>query len=66
MISYRPFQLDNYNYPVWATMLGWFIAALSVLCVPIGMVHSIYQAKGNTLWQVGLRTEMLIFTLGYN
>lgn len=51
MISYRPFQLDNYNFPVWATVLGWFIAALSVLCVPIGMVHSIYQAKGNNLWQ---------------
>ncbi|XP_061197519.1 sodium- and chloride-dependent GABA transporter ine-like [Saccostrea echinata] len=51
MISYRPFQLDDYQYPIWATVLGWFIAALSVLCVPIGMIHSIYQAKGNNLWQ---------------
>ncbi|XP_048764055.1 sodium- and chloride-dependent GABA transporter ine-like [Ostrea edulis] len=51
MISYRPFQLDDYEFPVWATVLGWFIAALSVLCVPIGMIHAIYQAKGNTLWQ---------------
>ncbi|KAK3084341.1 hypothetical protein FSP39_011857 [Pinctada imbricata] len=49
MIQYRVFTLDDYKYPVWATVLGWFIAVLSVVCVPAGMVHAVYTAKGRNL-----------------
>ena len=54
MIQYKPFALQDYTYPVWATVLGWFIAAMSVLCVPAGMIHAIYHAKGANLWQVSM------------
>lgn len=50
MIQYTPFTLDKYEYPTWAVVLGWFIAALSVICVPACMIHTIYHAKGENLW----------------
>ncbi|XP_060075999.1 sodium- and chloride-dependent GABA transporter ine-like [Ylistrum balloti] len=51
MVMYKPFQLANYTYPVWASALGWFFALLSVICVPLGMIHAFYMAKGDNLWQ---------------
>lgn len=51
MIQYRPYQMAGYQYPMWATVLGWFIAFLSIICVPAGMIHAFYKAKGDTVWE---------------
>ncbi|XP_071181491.1 sodium- and chloride-dependent GABA transporter ine-like isoform X2 [Mytilus edulis] len=49
MIQYQPFKMDGYEYPPWAAALGWSLAIMSIICVPAGMVHSVYYAKGDTL-----------------
>ena len=52
MIQYKPFKMADYDYPVWATGIGWMFALFSVLCIPAGMIHSYMQAKGDSPWQV--------------
>ena len=39
----------QYEYPWWCILLGWCIAALSILPIPIMAVISIIKAKGDTL-----------------
>ncbi|KAK3595742.1 hypothetical protein CHS0354_025370 [Potamilus streckersoni] len=51
LIQYQPFQVDGYIYPTWATALGWLIAMMSILCIPACMIHTLWQAKGDSLWQ---------------
>ncbi|KAI8782629.1 sodium- and chloride-dependent GABA transporter ine [Biomphalaria glabrata] len=51
MIQYQSLSIANYTYPDWATGLGWIIALLSVLCIPAGMAHAVYSAKGTNLIQ---------------
>lgn len=54
LINYRPPTYDNdeYEYPTWAHALGWFFAALSLICIPVFAVVAIVQAEGNTLFEV--------------
>ena len=51
-IDYVPVTYGDYVYPSWAEGLGWGIASLSLVCIPIGMVKSVYEAKGTTLVRV--------------
>jgi hypothetical protein len=41
-----------YAYRLWSEILGWVIAFLSILPIPIGAIHAIHKADGNTLLQV--------------
>ncbi|XP_013413993.1 sodium- and chloride-dependent GABA transporter ine [Lingula anatina] len=50
-VKYKPITYGNYIYPDWAIGLGWGVALLSILCIPGGMIHALYQAEGQTLWQ---------------
>jgi len=34
--GYKPLQYIDYVYPVWANAVGWCIASLSLICVPLG------------------------------
>ncbi|KAK6190230.1 hypothetical protein SNE40_002149 [Patella caerulea] len=51
LIQYKPLSVAGYIYPDWAVGLGWFIALISVVCIPAGMVHAVYQAKGSNIWK---------------
>ncbi|XP_067684920.1 sodium- and chloride-dependent GABA transporter ine-like [Haliotis asinina] len=51
MIQYKPLSIAGYEYPLWAQVLGWFLALISMVCIPLGMVHAIYKAKGDNLLQ---------------
>ncbi|GAB1602619.1 sodiumchlorideine-likedependent and chloride-dependent GABA transporter ine-like [Argonauta hians] len=51
MIQYSDLKVGGYEYPKWAIGIGWFISSLSLVCIPLGMVDAVYQAKGNNLWQ---------------
>jgi hypothetical protein len=42
----------DYVYPLWAELVGWSIALLSIIAIPLGAVHAIYNADGNTFIQV--------------
>lgn len=54
LFNYKPPTYDNegYEYPTWAHALGWFYAAISLICIPIFAVVAIVRADGNTLFQV--------------
>ncbi|KAH3881582.1 hypothetical protein DPMN_005508 [Dreissena polymorpha] len=53
LVQYTPFSMAGYEYPGWAIGLGWFLAALSIVCIPAGMIHAVLNSKGQSLWQVG-------------
>ncbi|XP_052284256.1 sodium- and chloride-dependent GABA transporter ine-like [Dreissena polymorpha] len=51
LVQYTPFSMAGYEYPGWAIGLGWFLAALSIVCIPAGMIHAVLNSKGQSLWQ---------------
>ena len=34
------------KYPDWCDDIGWAIASLSLICVPIGAIHELYVSQG--------------------
>lgn len=56
IIDYEPPTYNNkhYHYPVWAVVLGWLIAAVSILCIPITMVFVLLKAPGTTFMEVSM------------
>ncbi|XP_014254300.1 sodium- and chloride-dependent GABA transporter ine isoform X2 [Cimex lectularius] len=53
IIDYEPPKYNNgmYTYPWWAEVLGWFITASCLLCIPILAVYVVASMEGKTLWQ---------------
>ena len=50
--QYTPITYGTYQYPNWGLMVGWLLAGLSLICIPLGMIKAVYETPGNTLWQV--------------
>ncbi|XP_056634493.1 sodium- and chloride-dependent GABA transporter ine isoform X1 [Diorhabda sublineata] len=50
IIDYEPPTYNNgvYHYPVWAVVLGWIIAAMSILCIPVTMMIVFLKSPGST------------------
>ncbi|XP_029374420.1 sodium- and chloride-dependent GABA transporter 2-like [Echeneis naucrates] len=47
IIKYSPLKFSNsYVYPLWANILGWFIATVSLSLIPLFVVYRIMQGKG--------------------
>ena len=56
LINYVPVYYGDYNYPVWSEVLGWLMAIVSLVVIPLVMVIKlIFVAKGNTLLEVILQ-----------
>ena len=51
-IQYSPVTYGDYVFPKWAEGLGWGLACLSLVCLPIGMVAALMQTGGENMWQV--------------
>jgi len=49
LYDYEAPSYGTYNYPWWCILLGWCIAALSILPIPIMAVIAIINAEGKTL-----------------
>ncbi|KAG5896455.1 hypothetical protein JTB14_002597 [Gonioctena quinquepunctata] len=51
IIDYEPPTYNNgvYHYPGWAIAIGWLVASMSILCIPIYMVIVLLGAPGSTL-----------------
>lgn len=47
----------DYVFPLWAELMGWCVAFLSIIAIPLGAVHAIYKADGNTIMQVKTFSE---------
>jgi hypothetical protein len=40
---------EKYRYPVWAEILGWFIAGLPMFCIPAYAVWKIIHTEGTLI-----------------
>ncbi|XP_063821760.1 sodium- and chloride-dependent GABA transporter ine isoform X2 [Ostrinia nubilalis] len=49
LVDYTPPGYRQYAYPAWAQVLGWIIASLSLLCIPVYAVVTIVRAPGKSL-----------------
>ncbi|XP_021181196.2 sodium- and chloride-dependent GABA transporter ine isoform X1 [Helicoverpa armigera] len=54
MVDYTPPSYRQYQYPTWAQALGWIIASLSLLCIPVYAVFVVIGSPGNN-WREKLR-----------
>jgi hypothetical protein len=41
------FLIYNFKYPAWCDALGWVIASLSLICVPVGAAHEIFWVQSH-------------------
>lgn len=48
LMNYEPLRYGDYEYPLWANILGLCIASSSVLCIPVGAVYQYFAAPGDT------------------
>ncbi|XP_041657073.1 sodium- and chloride-dependent betaine transporter-like [Cheilinus undulatus] len=57
IVKYSPLKFSNtYVYPLWANVLGWFIASVSISLIPLFVIHQIIKGKG-TLRQESFRSS---------
>ncbi|XP_050345679.1 sodium- and chloride-dependent GABA transporter ine-like [Nymphalis io] len=47
LVDYTPPTYRQYQYPTWAQVLGWIIASVSLLCIPVYAIAVIIRAPGN-------------------
>ena len=52
LIDYERPTYASYRYPEWAIGLGWFLASLSILPIPLCAAVTLWQAAGRTPWEV--------------
>ena len=51
-VQYKPVRYDDYTYPLWGQGLGWALASLSLICIPLGMIKAFAEAPGFNFKQV--------------
>jgi len=51
IIGYAPLKYGDYMYPGWANAIGWGISALSISCIPLGIIFKTteFLGEGNSL-----------------
>ena len=59
-LEYSPVTYGDYVYPSWADGLGWFLASLSLVCIPIGAVLGVYRTPGTSLFKVRGTSFLLV------
>ncbi|KOB78852.1 Transporter [Operophtera brumata] len=48
LVDYMPPSYRDYDYPLWAQVLGWTIASLSLLCIPVYAVVIVIRSPGES------------------
>ncbi|XP_067113843.1 LOW QUALITY PROTEIN: sodium- and chloride-dependent GABA transporter 2-like [Osmerus mordax] len=47
IVKHSPLKFSNtYVYPVWANIIGWFLATISLSLIPLWMVYKMAKGKG--------------------
>lgn len=49
LVDYTPPSYRLYHFPAWAQVLGWIIASLSLLCIPVYAVVVFIRSPGDSL-----------------
>ncbi|XP_077981976.1 sodium- and chloride-dependent GABA transporter ine-like [Glandiceps talaboti] len=47
--SYEVVTYGDYVYPGWAEFLGWIVASMSIVWIPVGMIHALLTSEGNVV-----------------
>ena len=50
--------MEKRSYPSWAIGVGWIIAIIPILMIPVGLLHSILTSEG-TISQVIVTKECM-------
>jgi len=47
-INTHQLTVNGYEYPWWATMIGWLMSSVSMVCVPVGIIYhlSVHGTEG--------------------
>ncbi|XP_043205803.1 sodium- and chloride-dependent GABA transporter ine-like isoform X2 [Amphibalanus amphitrite] len=51
LIDHEPLTYGPYDYPEWASRLGWLLVALPVLPIPVCAVLALWRAEGDTFME---------------
>lgn len=49
--TYRPPMVGDYTYPLYARAIGWLVAALPLIPIPVCALHAVRKSPGNTWFQ---------------
>lgn len=61
IIKYSPLKFSHsYIYPLWANILGWFIATVSLSLIPLFVLYKMIHGEG-TLQQVSMIVSLYLF-----
>ena len=52
-VQYQPVNYGKYTFPEYAEGIGWGIAGLSIICLPLGMIRGVVTTPGESLCEVG-------------
>lgn len=47
IVHYTPVRYGKYKYPSWADGVGWGVSLVSIIWIPLGAIHEIYNNKGS-------------------
>lgn len=50
--TYHPPMVGDYTYPLYARAIGWLVAALPLIFIPVCALHVVRKSPGNTWFQV--------------
>jgi len=51
IVNYEELKYGSYEYPRGGIAFGWFLALLSMICIPARAAFVLWRAKGNTLYE---------------
>ena len=52
VLVYKPPTYEGYHYKAWGEALGWFMASVSFVPVPVMAVHQVWKTRGDSLMEV--------------
>ncbi|XP_064649571.1 sodium-dependent serotonin transporter-like isoform X2 [Lineus longissimus] len=52
VINYGGIYYPNYEYPPWATIVGWLISCSSICCIPLYIVYRFIITPGNVVQRI--------------
>ena len=64
-LGYKSVSYGDYTYPGWALAIGWCVAFISFSCIPIGIIHTLLQSKGNSFKEVHIVFYLSLFPFKY-
>ncbi|KAK3697426.1 hypothetical protein RRG08_031190 [Elysia crispata] len=51
VLVYKPPTYEGYHYKAWGEALGWFMASVSFVPVPVMAVHQVWKTRGDSLME---------------